>query len=72
MTLDLVLKPRSTIKTWSRNILKFQLPRINIFSHLVKSVHVQLSNEGGHVRVLVVVGQQRLGEFGLKQNKNLI
>ena len=35
-------------------------------NYLVESVHVQLSDEGRHVGVLVVVGQQCLGKLGLE------
>ena len=38
--------------------------------YLVESVHVQLSDEGCHVGVLVVVGQQCLGKLGLELEQN--
>ena len=36
-----------------------------VYRHLVEPVHVELSDEGRHVGVFVVVGQQRLGELCL-------
>ena len=40
--------------------------------YLVESVHVQLSDEGRHVGVLVVVGQQCLGKLGLELEQSVL
>ena len=44
--------------------LCLQPPHLHVHD-LVEVVHVQLPDEGGHVGVFVVVGQQGLGELGL-------